>query len=60
MPVARYAFPGIIPSTWGLTWGWLQIASPNEKQQKVATFLLGVMAVLNGISLFTIVRFYQF
>jgi len=60
MPVARYAFPGIIPSTLGLTWGWLQIASPNGKQQKVATFLLGVMAVLNGISLFTIVRFYQF
>jgi len=59
MPVARYTFPGIISTTFGLTWGWLQVAPPDGKQ-RVAVFLMGAMAVLNGVSLFTIVRFYQF
>jgi len=59
MPVARYAFPGIIPTASGLTWGWLQVAPPGGKQ-RMAVLLLGAMAVLNSVSLFTIMRFYQF
>lgn len=59
MPVARYAFPGIIPTTLGLAWGWLQVASGSRRQGLAAILLTGMMFILNGVSLVTIIHFYS-
>ncbi len=58
IPVARYAFPAIIPTSTGLVWGWLQIA-PSRRRGQVAVAALLLLLLLNGFSLTTIIRFYS-
>lgn len=58
MPVARYAFPGIIPTTLGLTYGWLAVSRSGWRRASVTLFI-GLMFILNSISLITIVCFYS-
>lgn len=58
LPVARYAFPVIIPTALALMGGWLAFV-PGRWKGKAAAALLAGLAVLNVVSLTTIWRFYQ-
>lgn len=58
MPVARYAFPGIIPTTLGLTLGWFG-NFPRKIMKQAASACLLFLLVMDIICGLTIRQFYQ-
>lgn len=58
MPVARYAFPGIIPTTLGLTLGWFG-NFPRKIMRQAASVWLLFLLVLDVVCGLTIRHFYQ-
>jgi hypothetical protein len=63
IPVARYAYPAIIPTMLFLNLGWLELIRGAEKYLKLpykVSYVLLVLffVVLNVISIFSIYRFY--
>lgn len=64
VPVARYAYPAIIPTMLLLNIGWLEVIRGLEKYLKLPlrisyALLVVFFFVLNGISLFSIHRFFS-
>ena len=58
LPVARYAFPVVIPTMSLLLIGWFGNV-PSPARSRILVLLPVVLFVLNGVSLFTIYQFYQ-
>jgi hypothetical protein len=58
IPVARYAFPAIIPTALALMGGWLSWGDRSMKR-KIALGMLAILMTLNVVSLVTIVNFYR-
>jgi hypothetical protein len=58
IPVARYAFPAIIPTALALMGGWLSWGDRPMKR-KIALGMLAILMTLSVVSLVTIVNFYR-
>lgn len=63
-PVARYAYPVILPTWLGLTAGWLGILSLPERWLRAPAWLKGVillviLSLLNGLALWSIYHVYS-
>ena len=64
IPVARYAYPVIIPTMLILNIGWLEIIGWFERYLKIPTkvlfgLLIGFFILLDGLSIYSIYQFYN-
>ena len=57
VPVARYAYPAIIPTVLALTGGWWTL-SPRRYRLWVVAGLLCALLALDGVALWTLLQFY--
>jgi hypothetical protein len=64
IPVARYAYPVVIPTMLVLNIGWLEIIGWFERSLKVPTkvlygLLIGFFIILDVLSIYSIYQFYN-
>jgi len=58
IPIARYAFPAIIPTALALMGGWLALV-PQRARRQAAIGVVAGLALLDMVSLVTIILFYH-
>jgi hypothetical protein len=58
IPVARYAYPAIVPTALALSGGWWSLAPRRYKSWATALTLCGLL-VLVGMSIWTVARFHS-